>query len=68
MIEVKLKKGERVDKALRRLKKRMSKEGIMEDVRSRRYYVKPSQKKQIKQKEQKFKNYLRNKNNVYWML
>tara|TARA_Y100000033_G_C2708983_1_gene92395 strand:- start:161 stop:358 length:198 start_codon:yes stop_codon:yes gene_type:complete len=65
MIEVKLKKGERVDKALRRLKKRMSKEGIMEDVRSRRYYVKPSQKKQIKQKEQKFKNYLRNKNNVY---
>ena len=65
MIEVKLKKGERVDKALRRLKKRMSREGIMEDVRSRRYYVKPSQKKQIKQKEQKFKNYLRNKNNVY---
>ena len=64
-IQIKLKKGERVDKALRRLKRKMSREGIMEDVRSRRYYVKPSQKKQIKIKEQKFKNYIRNKNNVY---
>ena len=65
MIEVKLKRGERVDKALRRLKRKMSREGIMEDVRERRYYVKPSKKKQEKKKEQKFKNYLRNKNNVY---
>ena len=65
MIEVKLKRGERVDKALRRLKRKMSREGVMEDVRERRYYVKPSKKKQEKKKEQKFKNYLRNKNNVY---
>ena len=64
-LQVKLKKGERVDKALRRLKKKMSREGIIEDVRNKRYFEKPSQKKQKKIKEQKFKNYIRNKNNTY---
>jgi small subunit ribosomal protein S21 len=58
---VKVRKGERVDKALRRLKKKMNREGIIQGVRERRYFLKPSQKKQIKKKEQRFKNYLRNK-------
>ena len=64
-LQVKLKKGERVDRALRRLKKKMSREGIIEEVRNRRYFEKPSQKKQKRIKEQRFKNYIRNKNNVY---
>tara|TARA_R100000278_G_C5448882_1_gene156565 strand:+ start:377 stop:580 length:204 start_codon:yes stop_codon:yes gene_type:complete len=64
-LQVKLKKGERVDRALRRLKKKMSREKIIEEVRNRRYFEKPSQKKQKRIKEQRFKNYIRNKNNVY---
>jgi len=45
MTEVKLKKGEPVDKALRRLKKKMDKEGTLKEVRNRRYYEKPSEAK-----------------------
>lgn len=43
--EVKTKKGEPVDKALRRLKKKMDKEGVLKELRNRRYYEKPSEKK-----------------------
>jgi len=43
--EVKTKKGEPIDKALRRLKKKMDKEGTLKELRNRRYYEKPSLKK-----------------------
>lgn len=43
--EVKLRKGEPVEKALRRLKKKLDKEGIMKEMRNHRYYEKPSEKK-----------------------
>lgn len=49
MAEVKVKKGESVDKALRRLKKKLDKEGIMREIRSHRYYEKPSERKRRKQ-------------------
>lgn len=64
-LQVKIKKGQNIAVALKRLKKKMLKEGIFEELRERRYYVKPSQIKQKKKKEQNFKNYLRNKNNKY---
>lgn len=48
MIEIKIKnpgnEGE-FDKAVRLLKKIMSKEGILQELRERRYYEKPSDKK-----------------------
>ncbi|MCH2174344.1 MAG: 30S ribosomal protein S21 [Lentisphaeria bacterium] len=43
MSEVRVKKGEPIDKALRRLKKKMDKEGTIKDIRNRRYYEKPSE-------------------------
>lgn len=43
MTEVRMKKGEPIDKALRRLKKKMDKEGTLKDIRNRRYYEKPSE-------------------------
>ena len=43
--EVKLKRGESVEKALRRLKKKMDKEGTLREIRNRRYYEKPSEQK-----------------------
>ncbi len=43
--EVKTKKGEPIDKALRRLKKKMDKEGTLKELRNRRYYEKPSMRK-----------------------
>ncbi|MEO0452534.1 MAG: 30S ribosomal protein S21 [Verrucomicrobiota bacterium] len=53
MTEVKLKKGESVDKALRRLKKKLDREGTLREVRMRRNYEKPSDRKRRKAKEPK---------------
>jgi len=43
--EVRLKKGELIDRALRRLKKKLDKEGTLKDLRNRRHYEKPSEVK-----------------------
>jgi len=48
VIQIKLKKGEAVERALRRLKKIMDKEGMMKQLRANRYYEKPSEKKRRK--------------------
>lgn len=48
MSEVKVKRGESVDKALRRLKKKLDKEGIMRAMRAHRHYEKPSEKRRRK--------------------
>lgn len=48
MIQVKIKRGETVEKALRRLKKIMDKEGMMKQLRANRYFEKPSEKKRRK--------------------
>jgi len=46
--EVKIKKGETVEKALRRLKKKLDKEGTMREIRAHRHYEKPSERKRRK--------------------
>lgn len=48
MLQVKMKRGESVEKALRRLKKIMDKEGTMKEIRGHRYFEKPSEKKRRK--------------------
>ena len=45
MSEIKLRKGETVAGALRRLKKSVDIEGVLKTVREKRYYEKPSRKK-----------------------
>lgn len=46
--EVKVRRGEPLDKALRRLKKKLDKEGIMREIRAHRHYEKPSERKRRK--------------------
>ena len=48
MIHIKLKKGESVERAMKRLKKIMDKEGLMKQVRANRYFEKPCEKKRRK--------------------
>ncbi|MBQ9726039.1 MAG: 30S ribosomal protein S21 [Kiritimatiellae bacterium] len=48
MIVVKTKKGEPIEKAIKRLKKAMDKEGIIKQVRASRYFEKPCEKKRRK--------------------
>lgn len=43
--EIRVKPGEPVDRALRRLKKKLDKEGTLKELRNRRHYEKPSEKK-----------------------
>jgi small subunit ribosomal protein S21 len=46
--EVKVRRGEHIDKALRRLKKQLDKEGVMKEMRGHRHFEKPSEKKRRK--------------------
>jgi len=48
MIQVRVKRGEPVEKALKRLKKIMDKEGTMKKLRASRYFEKPSEKRRKK--------------------
>ncbi len=50
MTTVKVRSGEPIDKALRVLKKRLDKEGVMKSVKAHRFYMKPSVKKRAKSK------------------
>jgi len=50
MTNVKVRMGESIDKALRILKKKLDKEGIMKTAKANRYYDKPSVKKRAKSK------------------
>ena len=47
-MQVKVKRGEPVEKALKRLKKIMDKEGTMKQLRANRYFEKPSERKRKK--------------------
>jgi len=48
LTEIKLKKGESVDKALRRLKKKIDREGTLKEVRNHRHFEKPSERRKRK--------------------
>ena len=54
MTEIKLKKGEPVDRALRRLKKKVDREGTLKSVRMRRQFEKPSAVRRRKEKVARF--------------
>jgi len=54
LTEIKLKKGEPVEKALRRLKKKIDREGVLKEVRNHRHYEKPSERRRRKMKVARF--------------
>jgi len=54
LTEIKLKKGESLEKALRRMKKKIDREGTLKDVRGHRYYEKPSERRRRKMKVARF--------------
>lgn len=48
VIQIRLKRGETVDRGLKRLKKILDKEGLMKQLRANRYFEKPSEKQRRK--------------------
>ena len=59
LTEIRLKKGEPVEKALRRLKKKIDREGTLRAVRNHRHYEKPCEKRRRKMKVARFSAMLR---------
>ncbi|TAN61216.1 30S ribosomal protein S21, partial [bacterium] len=45
MSEIQIRKDESFESALRRFKKKIDKEGILKEVRDRKHYEKPSERK-----------------------
>ncbi len=43
--------GNQLEHALRMLKRKLAMNGVFKDIKKQRYYVKPSVKKKLKQKE-----------------
>ena len=54
MTEIKLKRGEPVDRAIRRLKKKLDREQTLKKFRERRRFEKPSAKRRRKEKAARF--------------
>jgi small subunit ribosomal protein S21 len=48
MVEVHLEETDRLDWALKTFKKKVQRSGILQDLRRRRHYVKPSEARQLK--------------------
>lgn len=49
MAEVRLREGETLEDALGRFKRKVLQEGIIQEVRRRAFYLKPGQKRRLKQ-------------------
>ena len=62
MPKVRVRKDEPIDKALRRLKRKMDKEGIIKQIRQLEHFEKPSQKKRRKMLKAKKDAFNKNRN------
>ena len=51
MVEVTVREGEPLERALRRFKKKWERAGILRDVRQKSYYVKNSERKRAERKK-----------------
>jgi small subunit ribosomal protein S21 len=58
VIQVNLYENESVERALKRLKRKLDRDDIIKECRNRQYFEKPSAKKRRRMKEAKFKAYL----------
>ncbi|MEW6101820.1 MAG: 30S ribosomal protein S21 [Candidatus Omnitrophota bacterium] len=54
MPQVEIRKDESFESALRRFKKKIEQEGILKEVRERKHYEKPSERKRKKAKGRRF--------------
>jgi small subunit ribosomal protein S21 len=58
-IELKIRKNEPIDRALRRMKKKLDRENIIKGTRAKRYYEKPCERRRRKDKVMAFTAMLR---------
>tara|TARA_Y100000768_G_C23864243_1_gene627252 strand:- start:758 stop:961 length:204 start_codon:yes stop_codon:yes gene_type:complete len=66
-MEIKLKKGENVEKGIKKLKRKLLKEKTLDYAREKRYYEKPTRKKYKKERKAKYIQKLKSKQErEYW--
>ncbi|MBU1998710.1 MAG: 30S ribosomal protein S21 [Candidatus Omnitrophota bacterium] len=53
MPEIEIKRGESFEGALRRFKRKLEEEGILREIRERKHYEKPSERKKKKMKKRR---------------
>lgn len=53
MLEVRIRADESIDKALRRFKKQCNREGLSKEIKKRKHYIKPSEKRRRKRSQRK---------------
>ncbi len=58
-VEVKIRKGETLDKAIRRLKKKLEREGTVRSVREKKNFIKPSKERREREKRLAFSDMIR---------
>ena len=67
MSEVKLNKGDSVDKALKKLRKKMTRENTMDETRKRRFFEKPTRKRYKEKRRAKYIQKIKSKEEQeYW--
>ena len=49
-VEVRVKRGEKIEKSLRLLKKKMLQEGVFDTLQNKRYYISNTEKRKERQK------------------
>jgi len=49
LAEIKIQEGESIENALRRFKRKVQQEDIIKDVKKHSFYLKPGEKKRVKQ-------------------
>tara|TARA_R100000353_G_C6496890_1_gene193161 strand:- start:817 stop:1011 length:195 start_codon:yes stop_codon:yes gene_type:complete len=62
MSQVNLKKGENVDKALKRLRKKVDREDTLKELRDRKYFKKPSKKRYEEERRRNYNQRIRSQN------
>ncbi len=53
MLEVRIRADESIDKALRRFKKQCNREGLSKEIKKRKHYIKPSEKRRRRRSQRK---------------
>lgn len=61
MTKIKVRKGESLEQALRRFNREVHKAKILQEVKDRERYTKPSEQRREKRKELAYKMYIENK-------
>jgi len=61
MTKVELRRGEDLERALRKFKTKIRREGIMDEIKKREYYEKPSQRRRKSEEAARRKEFKRRK-------